>query len=90
MKIIKDCDHIIAWGYEDFWGGAIKQSELKDTVRLVIRSVTKWAAASNAHKPTANKKLALITSGINRVVLEAEDDITIFDYCPICGTKIDW
>lgn len=78
------CDHTIAHGHEDIYGGFVKESEMPEMSKFIIGKVTAWVN---------NKPDRPVSSHIRALKKEYEflsRELTLFDFCPDCGKNIDW
>jgi hypothetical protein len=69
---------------EDYESDFVMESELQPELLWQLEKYISWSTNPNASKD--------IVADMNKLTdFELLKDIsTIFNYCPICGTKIDW
>lgn len=82
-----NCDHTIAFGYDDFWDNPIRVSNKAEAKNRVTETVL-----------NADGRVAYYTDRLKSIVYEGDEKkiyeevlhLYTFNYCPDCGDKIEW
>ena len=77
------CDHAVAHGYEDDWGGFILASVIGSAIVDVVEILHGYILSNPQVAYWQHLKAQPLKGWLDR-------ELTTFDYCPFCGEKIDW
>lgn len=86
---MEKCNCIVAWGYEDFYDGAVNNADVFEMATRIKKELIDFIAGTHGAESV---KITLYHSQLKasfiRTILNKQIDT--FNFCPSCGKRINW